>query len=80
MYDLGKNAYLDNHWKDCIIHFENALQAYRNYILVNTKCKRKCKIVPEHDLILQRGNNTAVAVDEELRFFETKVQCDQKQK
>lgn len=65
LYENGKNSYLENSWESCVTNFQKAIKAYQSYIEINVKCKKKCKKVPETDLILLAENS-----DEELAFFE----------
>jgi len=43
LYLKGKEAYLNNNFKDCVEHIEAALSEYKNYNKVVNSCKLECK-------------------------------------
>ncbi|XP_044257307.1 prolyl 3-hydroxylase 1-like [Tribolium madens] len=43
LYEKGVEAYLDNRFNACIVHFENAIQKYRDYRKKLQNCRIMCK-------------------------------------
>jgi len=48
LYSKGKEAYLDNNYKDCVVKIESALKDFKFYTDTVSKCKLKCSRKSEH--------------------------------
>jgi hypothetical protein len=48
LYAKGREAYLENNYKDCVEYMEAALRDYKSYNDIDDGCKRTCKQVSSY--------------------------------
>lgn len=63
LYEIGKESYLANDWKNCILYMESAIEDHRKYHEVVTGCKIKC----------HNGKRRRNATADDIDFYESMV-------
>ena len=67
-YEVGRLAYLDNDWEQCVQGFEKALTAYKTYKNISLGCKRMCQKSTKNQHILTQAN-----LEDDLQFYQKKI-------